>query len=379
MRPTTTLLVLAAATASLSAQTIVQSWTLPYANAFVGGVGLDHITDTVWVVDETNLLITQFTRTGTQLNQFPPPSVPGITGPLPIGVKVHPVTGNLWVVDEAEVVYEMTPAGSLVRSWSARPTIVDASGIALDVANDRIWIANDSARLLGEFDAAGTSLSTISLVGAGSSDPDGLAYNPVTDHFYLGEDTGDRVLEVDRTGALVASYPLGTLPISPEGLDVDTRTGTLFIGGGFAQRMVFEVAGIAAPVAATATAYGLGCPDSGGAMPVLQASQAPTLGSTVAIAVQGSPSLQTLGWFVIGVTRTPFPLAPFGGGTCVVHNDVLVVTSPFLTTNGRAGFLLHYPAGLGAGTYMFSGVFLPDGTANGIGISVGNGLELAFQ
>lgn len=363
----------------LTGQTIVQSWALPYANAFVGGVALDHISDSVWVVDETNDLITQFTRTGTQIAQFAPPVVPGIATPQPIGVKVHPLTGNLWIVDEAEVVYEMTRTGAVVSSFSARPAIVDASAIAIDVVNSRIWVSNDSARLLAEFDFTGTNLSTVALAGAGSVDPDGLAYNPVNDHFYLGEDTGDQILEVDRTGVLVQAFSLGALPISPEGVDIDTRSGTLFIGGGLAQRSVFEVAGIITAGPGTVTAYGTGCTDSGGSVPVTQVSVTPRVGSSVVIGLQGSTGVSTFAWFVIGTTRTTVSLAPFGGAPCVINNDPFAVTPPFLATNGRAAFSLNYPATLGAGTYMFTGLFLPDGTANGIGVSGGNGLELAFQ
>jgi len=379
MHTTTTSLAFALFTAGLCGQTIVQTWPVAYANAFVGGVGLDHVTDTVWVVDETNDLITQFSRTGTQLTQFGPPAVPGIASPQPIGVKVHPVTGNLWIVDEAEVVYEMTRTGALVRSFSVLPAIADASAIALDVTNQRIFVSNDSARLLGEFDQTGVNLGTISLVGAGSVDPDGLTYNPINDHFYLGEDTGDQLIEVDRTGALVQAFPLAALAISPEGIDIDTRSGTFFIGGGFTQRAVFEVAGIITPGPGTATVYGTGCPDSGNTVPVLNVSQAPHIGTSVAIAFQGSTTVQSLGWFVVGISRVTIPLAPFGAGSCVLNNDPLVVLPPFVTSNGRAGFVLAYPASLGPSTFMFTGVFLPDGTANGIGLSGSNGLELAFQ
>ncbi|MBK8101620.1 MAG: hypothetical protein IPK26_31445 [Planctomycetes bacterium] len=325
----------------LTGQTIVQSWALPYANAFVGGVALDHIHDSVWVVDETNDLITQFSRTGSQIAQFAPPVVPGIASPQPIGVKVHPLTGNLWIIDEAEVVYEMTRTGALVTSFSARPAIIDASAIAIDVVNARLWVSNDSARILAEFDFAGTNLSTVALTGAGSVDPDGLTYNPVNDHFYLGEDTGDQILEVDRTGALVQAFALGSLPISPEGIDIDTRSGTFFIGGGLAQRSVFEVAGIITPGPGMTTVYGTGCTDSGGSVPVTQVSVTPRVGSTVIVGMQGSTSVATFGWFVIGLTRTTVPLAPFGGAPCVLNNDPFAVTPPFLATNGRAAFALN--------------------------------------
>lgn len=379
MRTAPIALAISVVSVALSAQSVVQTWPVSYANAFVGGVGLDHVADTVWVADETNLLITQFSRTGTQLTQFPPPTVPGIASPLPIGIKVHPVTGNLWVVDEAEVVYEMTRTGTLVSSFSVRPAITDASAIAIDVARQRIWVSNDSARLLGEFDLTGTSITTVSVSGAGSQDPDGLAYNPINDHLYLGEDTGDQILEVDRTGTLVMAYPTASLGISPEGIDVDTRSGTMFIGGGFAQRAVFEVAGILTAGPGTAATYGAGCMDSGGTVPVLNVSKAPNIGGQVVIGLQGSTSLQTFGWFVIGTTRAPIPLGFIGAPNCTLHNDPLALTPPVGTNVGRAALVINYPATLVPATYNFTGFFLPDGTANNIGISGSNGLELTFQ
>ena len=71
-------------------------------------------------------------------------------------------------------------------------------------------------------------------------------------------------------------------------------------------------------------------------------------GGTVAIAMQGSTTLQTFGWFVIGTTRSPFPLAPFGAGTCVINNDPLFVPSPFGTNVGRAHMLSNQRATRGS-------------------------------
>lgn len=379
-----TTLIAALAALSLSidtarSQTIVQQFPVSYANAFVGGVGYDRITDEIWVADETNRLFTRYTRTGTQLAQFGVPTVPGITAPLPIGIKVHPRTGSVWVVDEAEVVYEMTRAGVLLRSWSARPSIVDASAIALDPETSSVYVSNDSSRIIGQFDENGVSIRTFSVVAAGSTDPDGLAFNQVTRTFYLGEDTLDAIIEVDMNGVLIRNIPMNGVPVSPEGVDVDTKTGSLFVGGGFVQRAVLEIAGIVpVPTIGRATPYGTGCPDSGGTIPRLAAAEVPNVGTHNTIAVQGSPSVTTFAWFVLGTSRFNLPLDSFGAIGCTLHSDPGSVSAPMPVVEGRAGFSFNLAASPGFPVTL-SAIFLPDGTANGIGLAASNGIEIVFQ
>lgn len=222
------------------AQTIVNSW--PTGGTFAGGLDYASDTGTVWIADETAQLIMQFDRNGNLLTSFASPNT------LPIGVGVDPVTGNIWIGDENEVVDEVTPAGVPTgRSFSTLPYIDDVSGLAVDPVTGNIYVGKDgSPQTIAEFAPDGTWIQSIDVSGSSAGDPDGLAYNHVTQTFLLGEDSADMIIEVDKTGTFLNSWNMGSLGISPEGLGVDTVAGTVFISDGFGNT-VFEVSGIINP------------------------------------------------------------------------------------------------------------------------------------
>jgi hypothetical protein len=222
----------------------------PVGVAFAGGGEYDCARDVVWIVDETNDLITTYSGTGVFLNQWPAPIPPGstITAPQPIGVGVDPATGNAWIGDEGEWVYEFDPNTGLPTgvAWPTTPTITDVSGCSVDPGTGNVIVVNDSARLIGVFTQAGATVTSISVVATGTVDPDGIVYDHDTGHYYLGDDTQNTVYEVDAAGALVASWNLTGLNISPEGLGIDKVNGHLYIADGFVTRMVYVVDGITA-------------------------------------------------------------------------------------------------------------------------------------
>ncbi len=251
-----------ALTTTAAAQTVVNSFDVqPLGTAFVGGIAYDSTTDHVWVADSTSDLISEYDRSGTLIQQIIPVST------SVIGVASDPASNSLWIADENEMVYEYDRVTGLSTGvfWSVTPTITDLSSAAFDSDTGTLWFSQDSGtRIAAEFDTAGLLLQSIDLTAAGAVDPDGLAFNTVTDTLFLGEDTGDRVLEVDLAGNLLNQWTVND-PIygivSPEGLGIDTANGKLYIGDGFVTRRVFEVDGIvnAAPIGPT-LAVGGTCP-----------------------------------------------------------------------------------------------------------------------
>lgn len=239
--------------ASLGAQSIASSFPVdPAGVAFVGGLEYDCSGDIVYVVDQTNDLLSVYTSGGAFLKSYPavPPPGSGLTNPQPIGIGLNSSTGMLWIGDEGEYVYELDPVTGTPTgvSWSTTPAITDVSGVAVDPNTGNIYVSQDSGtRMVVEFDPTGGVVNTIVLTAAGSTDPDGLAYDAATNTFFLGEDTTDTILQVDTTGALVNSWSLAGLGISPEGLGVDSLNGQLYIGDGFVTRMVYVVDGILTP------------------------------------------------------------------------------------------------------------------------------------
>ena len=232
------------------AQTVDNSF--PHAGAFAGGAeySFDTCMRTVWVADSNTDTITQYDEYGNILISFPAPIPPGsgAASPIPIGVAVNPVTGNLWIGDENEWVYEMTPGGVPTGvSWPTLPAVTDVSGLALERMTGNIFVSQDSApQQIVEFTPAGAVVVVVPLAGAGSVDPDGLAYSHISNTFFLGEDIGDQIIEVDRFGLFLGAWAMGPLGISPEGVGVDPRNGILYIADGFGNT-VWEVSGIAKP------------------------------------------------------------------------------------------------------------------------------------
>ncbi|MHC4945137.1 MAG: hypothetical protein ACYTG7_19135 [Planctomycetota bacterium] len=218
-------LILFAFVASSNSQSIVNQW--PTGGAFAGGLDYDAATDTVWVADSNTDTIYQFQRDGTPITSWAAPDL------LAIGIAVDPITTMVW------------PDGTtLLRSWSVNPPISDLSGLALDPLTGNLIAVQDSGtRQIGVFDQDGGLVDLIDLGASGSSDPDGIGYNPVIGTYFLGDDTGDAIYEVDGSGAALNYYYLGGLGISPEGVGVDHAAQTVFISGGF-DNTVYEVDGM---------------------------------------------------------------------------------------------------------------------------------------
>jgi len=232
-------LALATLAAPGTSQTIVNQFST--GGTFAGGV--DAFGGVIWVVDSSLDEIQCFAGDGNPILTVPAPSA------TVIGAGYDPMRETLWIGDEGEFCIEVdandgTPTGA---QFDTIPDITDVSGAAVDPITGNIFISQDSApQKIVEFDRDGNALRTIDLVGAGSSDPDGLAYNPLTGNFLTGEDSGDLILEVDQDGNLVNSFDMGALGISPEGLGLNLMDGTVYIGDGLGA-MVFEVAGIIPP------------------------------------------------------------------------------------------------------------------------------------
>ncbi|MBK8975229.1 MAG: hypothetical protein IPM29_04845 [Planctomycetes bacterium] len=346
---------------SLSAQAIVN--TVVHQGTFAGGVAYDPVDDALIVVDEGGLAkITWYSRTsGSLLRQINAPQPPGAYTPAPIGGFVDSVSGNLWIVDEAELVYEMDRWGSVLRYWSTRPSVTDVSAMTWDPCSDTVFVANDSGSFVQEFDKNGTPLSTITLGPYGSVDADGCTYDPVGRVFLIGDDTADSILVVDRAGVLLASYSTAVLGISPEGLDVDTRTGSVFVADTLGTQAVHELSGILSPPAPGAVVlFGSACANVPLRAPArLRCSGVARVGSGIGIAAQFDLAPGALAVLNGSLTQAALPLAFLGGPGCTLHAlpDILsLVEAP--NVNGRIGLDLCLPnaPALAGATVYFSAV-----------------------
>jgi uncharacterized protein YjiK len=230
---------------------IVQSW--PHST-FPGGIAYDGERNHVWVVDETDGDITEYTRDGVFVSSF-------LASPLglmqPIGAGWASDSGNLWICDEytPEQVVESTRAGAWVSGFSVDAYVQDASGLAIDVSTGLIYVADDNAHEVVIFDTAGNFIGRWSSLPC--SDTDSITYVACTNTLMVGDDTADTVFEFTLTGTLIQSWNLSTLLgiDGVEGLAADEGAATLFVSSGVTDT-IYEISGIWGPSPVNDSSWG---------------------------------------------------------------------------------------------------------------------------
>lgn len=349
--------------------------TIAHSGNFAGGVTYDSVSDELIVVDGNPPEVFIYDRTtGALKAQFLGPV--SSAGNTTIGLQVDITTGNLWTVGEDQVVRQIDRTGAVLSSFAVDPTIDDASALAIDPVTDTIWISNDGANIVAEFQKNGTPTGA-AFAPAGSTDGDGLAYDPTTRTFLLGEDSSNQILVVDRTGALLASFDVGARGLSPEGLAVDTTTGRVFCANGFVGSSVVELAGVIADAPAGAlTRYETPCGARIAASDIVVDDGATDSGTWIGYQSALPPGSAFL--LVFGTARQDIPLAAILPSPCNAYalpdlTTVLGQTSPL----GRGGIRLELPPGFPGFTFTAWGADI-DLANFGIPSSSG-GLEIVVQ
>ncbi len=133
------------------------------------GVVYHPVTGTVFVADDTDEMIYEFSLAGTLLNSFSTENPPFPSSfDEPEGIAVDPVTGNLLIVDDSggtSRLWEATTGGGLVTSFYLGG---DPEGITVDPATRRFYVVDDNNELLivGQISDI-PEPSMLSLVGIG--------------------------------------------------------------------------------------------------------------------------------------------------------------------------------------------------------------------
>ncbi|MCR9243691.1 MAG: PQQ-binding-like beta-propeller repeat protein [bacterium] len=311
--------------------------TIAHGGNFAGGVAYDAVTDEVIVVDDRDDIHFYDRATGAETLRF---TAPGRV----IGAQVDITTGNIWAVGEDEVVREIDRTGAVLTSFSVDPTVNDASALAIDPVTDTLWISNDGANTVTEFQKDGTPTGA-AFVPTGSTDGDGLAYDPTTRTFLVGEDTGDAILVVDRTGNLLEDIDVSGLGLSPEGLAIDTTTGRVFCGNGTVVQTVSELTGILdTPPARALVRYGSPCGGRIAASDVLVDDGVTESG--LWIGYQGTLPPGNAFLLVLGLTRQNIPLSTILPSPCTAFAQAeLHTVFGFTSSSGRGGIRLALPPG----------------------------------
>jgi hypothetical protein len=183
--------------------------------------------------------------------RFNPPS------PDSAGIAYVPGSSSLLMSDsevnemsiyQGRNMFELTPSGSLFRTWDTTAYSNEPTGVAYNPGNGHAYISDDSARRVWEVDPRWggvfgdgndrvTSLRTQSF---GSGDPEGIAYNPTNGFLYVVDGINREVYEIDPgsdgefdgQGDIVRSFDTLSIGITdPEGIAADSATGNLYIVG----------------------------------------------------------------------------------------------------------------------------------------------------
>jgi hypothetical protein len=139
----------------------------------------------------------------------------------PSGVAHHPVRDALYVIDDDALrLYEFDGGGRPVAQVDlAALGARDPEGLAFDAGREHLYVADGRARQVLELTTAGALVSSFSLEDAGIEEAEGIVHDPTTDHLYVVSDRDGLLVEVTRRGELVGAHSLVELgAIRPHGL-----------------------------------------------------------------------------------------------------------------------------------------------------------------
>lgn len=223
--------------------TVIRSFpTSTFGSVFPGGLGYDATTDHLWVIDETNKMAYEVTRTGSGVSTINLSAL-GIT--QPIGAGVDGKGRTLFVAEEInKKIWEIDLVSRAVITMTVIGAYNDPSGLDYNPIAHSVIASDDSAGFIHEFDLATmlpiTTLNMKSIAG----DADGLGCNTYNGLYIIGDDTNALIVEMADDGYVMNKWNTKTYGIQdPEGVCMDPANGNYFIAMTNAPDTVYEVAG----------------------------------------------------------------------------------------------------------------------------------------
>ena len=177
----------------------------------------------------------------------PAPGPSGVTQYGSNMLIVDTDANNYWDEDTGVDVWEITPGGTVVSTWSTgfEAGVAEPTGINYDADNDRLFITNDDGEYYifepGDDGVFGNGDPTPQAhTVPGSGDAEDPVYDFATNRLYVLDGGGSIFALTPETGALVATIDLGALgPTNWEGLAM-TPTGELLVGANVG-RQIFVI------------------------------------------------------------------------------------------------------------------------------------------
>jgi hypothetical protein len=199
----------------------------------------------VWVADNANNRIDEFSSTGTfsktlgfgvsngkaEFETCTSSCQAGIAGSGngqfsgPWGITVNQAAGDIYVSDQGNSrVDEFTTAGAFVRTFGVG-YLDETAGVGVD-PNGNVWVANCAGNNLAEFSATGGFLQTVGSAGSGNgqfSCPGGFAF--VDGNMYVADFGNKRIQKFSLSGAYLGQFAsVG----EPYDIDENAATGEIY-------------------------------------------------------------------------------------------------------------------------------------------------------
>jgi PKD repeat protein len=160
-------------------------------------------------------------------------------------------------------------------------------------------------------------------------------------------------------------------------IDLGVSKNTIFSGSAFNPRIWNGSIHYSTNDVAGNGRFGYGCAGSNAAIGDLSMDAEPMIGGTGNFTVTGTPNVPVApGFLFIGITKQLMDLTPLGMAGCFLHTDMLL-TLGIASMNGTATQpfgIPNNPAVVGAQALMQAAIVDPG--ANGLGVSVTNGLSM---
>jgi uncharacterized protein YjiK len=199
----------------------------------------------------------------TDMAAYSPPS------PDPSGLTYVPAANKL-VMTDGEVeetvngithfhgvnVWELNRAGSVQRTANiskVAPTVTpmtnEPTGIAWNPANGHYYVSEDDGSrvydlnpgadgLIGTADDSWTFFSTL---GAGNVDVEGITFDTANNHIFVADGVNQEIYEYTTSGTLVSHFDVARYGVAdPESVEFNPDSGTLFVLGNHATRIIAE-------------------------------------------------------------------------------------------------------------------------------------------
>jgi RHS repeat-associated protein len=196
-----------------------------------GGVARDS-EGNIWVADNFNNRIEEFSSAGTYIRQITAPGCEN-EGLLrhPSGLAIDK-SGIVWALSVSQnCVVGFTSTGTYVRTLKGGSLLKSAEGIAYSNYNNRLYVANTGSGQIIELNPeTNTWFELIGKSGTGNgefSSPEAIAVD-ASGNLYVG-DKG-RVQKLSATGAYISQFGSGHLN-SPRGIALDSKGNILVTDG----------------------------------------------------------------------------------------------------------------------------------------------------